>query len=320
MSTKKSWIVPPEEKGERLDRFLARRLDLTRSQIRRLIDQGVVWVDGATRKAGHALDPSADVSIDVPPPAPSTVAGEPIALSIVYEDAFILVVDKPAGLVVHPGAGNPSGTLVNALVHHCPDIEGVGGERRPGLVHRLDKDTTGLLVAAKTHAAHVALTDALRRRAIRRTYQAVVWGVTEPRFSVSAPIGRDRRDRTRMRVVGTGGREAVTDGRTLRRFDFVSLVALTLQTGRTHQIRVHMAHAGFPVFGDPVYGGRTRQLSVLHTDYKRRAKMALKRIDRQALHAWRLEFDHPMSGTPLEFEAPPPDDFRQLVHVLGTSG
>jgi 23S rRNA pseudouridine1911/1915/1917 synthase len=273
-------------------------------------------VDGRVRKPSFILAAGAVVELAPPPPAPSHIPPQAIALDVLYEDDAIIVVNKPPGLVVHPGAGNPDRTLVNALVHHSPGIEGVGGVRRPGVVHRLDKDTSGAIVAAKTDAAFAALVSAMQRREIVRQYLAIVWWRLPVSGRIDAPIGRDRVHRKRMRVLEAGGRDAATIYRTVRWFDFLSLVELTLLTGRTHQIRVHLSHVGNPVFGDSAYGGRARQLRRLSGSEQRIARGLLAGIGRQALHACRLALRHPTSGQALDIAAPMPPDFAGVLSSL----
>lgn len=319
MPSHEQLIVLPEHAGERLDRFVTDRVSLTRSQVQRLVRDGRVTVDGRRVKTGHALEAGQVVDVEIPPPAPSHVTAQPISLDVLFEDEDIIVVNKPPGLVVHPGAGNPDGTLVNALVHHCPGVEGVGGVRRPGLVHRLDKDTSGVMVAAKRHDAYLALVAALAAGRLTRSYRSIVFGDPGLEGEIDAPIGRDPRNRKRM-AVRRDGRAAQTRFRSLGRFDFASIVELTLVTGRTHQIRVHMSHIGCPVLGDPLYGGRTRALGRVPPERRRRAKAALGRIERQALHAWRLEIEHPSTRAQLSFEATPPDDFADVERYVRGSG
>ncbi len=313
---RKRLIVPPEGEGERLDRFLSSTCSLSRSRLQRLIREGHVWVDGRGRKSSFSLSGGATVEIELPPPSPSHIRPQAIPLEILHEDDALIVVNKPAGLVVHPGAGNPDHTLVNALVHHCPDIEGVGGVRRPGLVQRLDKNTSGVLVVAKTEAAFRSLVEAMRRREIVRRYRGLVWGEVPDSGVIELPIGRDPKRRQRMAVRAEGGRPALTAYRTLSRFDFLSYLELTLLTGRTHQIRVHLSHQDHPVFGDPTYGGRSRPLRSLPVAARRVARELLGQIRRQALHAWRLEFKHPVGGEALSLEAPLPRDFARVLAVL----
>ena len=277
--------------GERLDLFIARRLsDLTRSRVRKLIDGGAVSINGETpRKAGVKLAAGQRVRVAIPPPKPSTLRPEPMALSIVYEDGDLLVIDKPAGLAVHPSPGHSSHTLVHGVLAHCPNLSGIGGEGRPGIVHRLDKDTSGLIIVAKNDAAHVSLARQLKERKVEKTYLALVEGRIEPAEGIiEAPIGRDPRHRKRMAVVERG-REARTRYRLLREVAGRSLVEVRPETGRTHQIRVHLASIGFPICGDALYG---------------RGGAALAGLSRQFLHAHRLAFRHPATGERLELKAP----------------
>ena len=302
----------PDADGERLDRWLAGAVaGMTRSHARRLIDGGHVTVDGEPARPAHRLRPGAIVRLEEPEPEPSGVEPQAIPLRILHEDEEILVLDKPAGLVIHPAAGNPDGTLVNALLHHCRGrLSGIGGVERPGIVHRLDKDTTGVMVVAKTDRAHLALTRAFQWRRVTKTYVAVVYGEpAAPEGVVDAPIGRHPRDRKRMAVV-TGGRPARTLYRVVERLGGTALLHCRLVTGRTHQVRVHMAHAGHALVGDPLYAGRQwRNLG-------EPAASACRRFPRQALHAWRLELDHPVTGERLTFEAPLPPDIQRLLATL----
>ncbi|HLW46473.1 MAG TPA: RluA family pseudouridine synthase [bacterium] len=286
--------------GRRLDVVVAARVpSLSRSRIARLADAGDVRVDGHPRKPAFRLRPGQSVEIAVPPPEPSGVRPEAIPLDIVLEDQDLLVVNKPAGLTVHPAPGHPSGTLVNALLSAVRDLAGIGGALRPGIVHRLDKDTSGLLVVAKSDAAHRALAAQFKAHTAQRTYLAVVRGV--PRRdsgTIRAPLGRHAVRRTRIAVV-PHGRDAVTHYTVLERFRDAALLACRLETGRTHQIRVHLAHAGHPLFGDPVYG-----------------RARAPEIARQALHAARLEFMHPRTGRLVACSAPLPDDMVRLLERL----
>ena len=305
--------VPPEAESQRLDLFLSRACpDLSRSRIQQLIKIGAVTVNGRERRASYPVCVEDLVFVDVPAPEPSALAAEAIPLSIIHEDEDLLVLDKPAGMVVHPAPGVNSGTLVNALLHHCGDLSGIGGVLRPGIVHRLDKDTTGLLVVAKSDRAHRGLATQLEARSMRRAYIALVWGIVDvDEDRIEAPIARHPRDRKRHAVVESG-RAAATRLRKLRQFEFTTMLEVRLETGRTHQIRVHLQHYGFPVFGDPVYGGRN-QTRGIKADLHRRADFLLKLINRQALHAAELQFEHPVSGEQLQFSAPLPDDFDRLV-------
>jgi 23S rRNA pseudouridine1911/1915/1917 synthase len=304
-------------RGQRIDRLLAERFPhITRSRFQRLLHDGCVTARGKKVRSAYRVLEHDDIRVRLPPPEPSPLEPENIPLRIVYEDDAVIVVDKPAGLVVHPAAGNPRGTLVHALLFHArtlsPDAAGV----RPGIVHRLDKDTSGLLVVAKTEAAHAALATALRARTVRREYAALVWGRVEADGRIDAPIGRSTSDRKRMAVRARGGKAALTEYRVRERLAAWTLLDVRLATGRTHQIRVHLASAGHPVFGDPTYGGRTSRLTQLREPLRVQARRALERLPRQALHATRLRFVHPSSGDELEFESPLPEDVAATLALL----
>ncbi len=306
------------EAGERLDRFVHAGLgDLTRSQIKKLVDRGLVTVNGAPAKAGHLLRDGETVEVEIPPP-PAIVPGpEDIPLDVVYEDDALAVVDKPAGMTVHPGAGRTRGTLVSALLGRGMELSTLGAPLRPGIVHRLDKGTSGLLVVAKTDAAHTALSRALAAREVERRYWALVWGAPAPEIGrITGALARSRADRRRMRVVTRGGREAATRYRVRWSGHGVSALALALETGRTHQIRAHFKHLGHPVFGDPEYGGRQRRASGLAPAERDRARAALARLARQALHAATLAFRHPVDGRRMMFESRLPDDIAEAVRIL----
>ncbi len=301
--------VPDEAAGLRLDVVLARLLpDYSRSRIGAWIREGAVQVDGRTPRPRDAMLGGEQVRVAVPA-APLTMAtAEPIALTILFEDAHLIVLDKPAGLVVHPGAGNADGTLVNALLHHDPALAALP---RAGIVHRLDKDTSGVMVVARSSAAHTALVAMLGARAIQRQYLAVVVGALVAGGTVDAPMDRHPRDRLK-RAVREDGRPALTHFRLRERFRAHTLLECRLETGRTHQIRVHMAHIRHPIVGDPLYGGALK-LPKAATPV---LAEALRGFRRQALHAEVLAFEHPQLGTPLRFEAPPPADFNALLAAL----
>jgi len=310
--------VPPPGTGERLDRFLAAaQTDLSRSRLKGLIEAGRVHVNGQPVRAAQRLREGDRVRIELPDPEPSALTPEALPLSMVYEDADLAVLDKPAGLVVHPGAGVRSGTLVHALLHRYPEIAAVGGPGRPGIVHRLDKDTSGLLVVARSLRAYRELVEALRARTVRRTYAALVWG--EPGASagvIETALGRHPKERKMMAVVQRGGKPARTRWRVVERLGVASRLEVTLDTGRTHQIRVHMAHLGHPVVGDAVYGGRGKKLLSLCQSQRSLAAELLKSLPRQALHASALELTHPVTGTRLSFESPLPEDFERALGLL----
>ncbi|HEX7090086.1 MAG TPA: RluA family pseudouridine synthase [Longimicrobiales bacterium] len=309
-----------DEGGERLDRYLAHHLPtLSRSRIARLLETGRVRLNGRVPRKSERVVRGDVVEVDIPPPAPSELAPEAIPIDIIYQDSDLAVIDKPAGLVVHPAPGHATGTLVHALLHHMGDLSGIGGVLRPGIVHRLDRDTSGLMLVAKNDAAHRALSAALKRREVRRSYLAAAWGhLDEGERLVEAPIGRARADRKRMAVVA-GGRPARTRLRRLERWRAADLLRAELDTGRTHQIRVHLAYIGHPVVGDRVYGaGAERGISGTDRPW---AQALARRVPRQFLHAAELAFPHPRSGERLEFRSPlPPDLAAAAEWARRTSG
>ncbi len=302
-------VATPEEAGLRLDQALARLFpSYSRSRLKDWVLRGKVTVDGAALRPRDRLSGGETIRVLAEVEADEVVAAQPIPLSVVYEDEAIIVIDKPAGLVVHPGAGNPAGTLQNALLHHRPELAEVP---RAGIVHRLDKDTSGVMVVAATITDHTDLVRQLEERSVRREYRAVCSGVMTAGGTIDAPLGRHPVDRLRM-AVRPNGKPAVTHYRVVRRFRAHTDVRASLETGRTHQIRVHMAHVGFPLVGDRLYGGRLK-LPPGATDELIRV---LKAFRRQALHARRLELGHPRSGERLSFEAPLPEDHRLLLDAL----
>lgn len=283
----------------RLDQYLA-GLDtgMTRSRLSRLIVEGQVLVNGGTAKPSHKVRTGDRISLSVPPPRPSTVGPQEIPVTVVYQDASVVVIDKPAGLAVHPGPGHPDMTLVNALLAMCPDIQGIGGEIRPGIVHRLDKDTSGLMMVAKTHQAHNDLSSQIKSRQVTKGYLALVEGTPKQLHGkVDAPVGRHPRRRTRMAVV-VGGKEARTNYKVIHQVAGYSLLEIYLETGRTHQIRVHMAYLGHPLLGDTTYG-RSSSL-----------------VNRHFLHAFHLGFKHPVNGESLEFKIDLPSDLTPVLDAL----
>jgi 23S rRNA pseudouridine1911/1915/1917 synthase len=303
-------FVAEEGAGGRLDAWLAERAGISRSRAAQLIEDGRVTLNGApVRKKDH---PAAGdrVAVRFPAAEPSEVRAEDIPLDVRYQDADLLVLDKPAGMVVHPAVGHRSGTLVNALLHAVGDLSGIGGVLRPGIVHRLDQDTSGLMIVAKHDEAHRTLSEALRRREVKRGYLAAVWGHVPDAVTVDAPIGRHPAERKRMAVIPTG-RPSVTHVRRLERWRAADLVRCDLETGRTHQIRVHLMHLGHPVVGDATYGaGRERGIAAADRAW---AGGLAKRVPRQFLHAAELRFRHPRTGEEMRFDAPLPPDLAEAA-------
>jgi 23S rRNA pseudouridine1911/1915/1917 synthase len=302
--------VAPGAGGIRLDRFLTSAIGrLSRSQIQRLIKDGRVRIDGHPAKANHPLKVGESVSIEVPDAVESALEAEAVPLPILYQDQDLLVIDKPAGMVVHPAAGHARGTLVNALLHHVSDLSGIGGEKRPGIVHRLDRGTSGLMVVAKNDAAHQELARQFRDREVEKEYIALVWGEVHAGRRIDEPIGRDQMNRKKMSARARRSREAVT--RIVRIEPLtraLTLAHLVIHTGRTHQIRVHLSAIGHPVVGDALYGGVRRHVP---GDLR-----AVARLDRPFLHAARLAFAHPADGRRMEFESPLPDDLQSVLDWL----
>jgi 23S rRNA pseudouridine1911/1915/1917 synthase len=301
------------EAGSRLDQFLAQSLGWTRARLQKLVKSGRVLVNGEPRPASYRMRPGDAVVVSVPPPAPSHLIPEALPLTILFEDRDLLVVNKPPGLVVHPGAGHREGTLLNALVHHCPDLKDIGEVSRPGLVHRLDKDTSGLIVVAKTALAHAALVAQFQAHTITKVYQALVWGrLAEVEGRIEKEVGRHPTARQKMSVHARRGKTAVTFWRVVQEFPGpLSRVELTPQTGRTHQLRVHLASMGHPVLGDATYGGGVSRLLG-----QPRLTGLKPLVHRQLLHAWRLGITHPRSGEALTWEADLPEDFQAVVDYL----
>lgn len=285
--------------GERVDRFLAQACGLSRAVVQRLVDGGEVCLNGAPAPKGRKLAAGDRLVVTIPPPEETDIISQDIPINVVYEDAHLLVVDKPKGMVVHPAAGNPDGTLVNALMHHCAgSLSGIGGELRPGIVHRIDKDTSGLLVVAKDDETHAGLAAQFERHSINRVYQAVVYGnFKHTEGEIDAPIGRSQTDRKKMAVTQHRSKAAVTNYRVLGSYPGFTHLELKLKTGRTHQIRVHMANVGHPLAGDAVYG----------------PKKVIKQLAGQCLHAGVLGFVHPATGQWLEFNSPLPEYFVEFL-------
>jgi len=293
--------IDPACGKKRLDVFLTEvQADITRSYIKKLIEAERVTVNGAPAKAHYKLKEGDHVTVEVPDPEPLEVQPEAIPLNIVYEDASLIVIDKPPGMVVHPAPGHSGGTLVNALLHHCKDLAGIGGVERPGIVHRLDKDTSGLIVAAKTDTCMQSLTRQFKERDIKKVYLALAKGIFESKTGViDVPIGRHKIHRKKMSTHTSAGREAQTRYEVLRQLDGFAYVQLFPRTGRTHQLRVHLASIGHPILGDRLYGGTLGP--------------GLPQIARQALHAHRLELTHPVTGNLLQLESPLPSDMEDLL-------
>lgn len=300
---------------ERLDCFLAAELpELSRSQLKRLIDEGRVTLNAAVAKAGTRLKGGEEVAVTLPEPTPVETLSQDIPLIVLYEDSQLIVIDKPAGMVVHPAPGHAADTLVNALLHHCRDLSGIGGELRPGIVHRLDKDTSGVMVATKNDLAHQHLARQFKDHSINRRYLALIHGLLPTvKGTVDKTIGRHPTQRKKMSTASRGGRRAVTHWRVLQSFpdERLSLVELTLETGRTHQIRVHLADLQHPVLGDPVYGGN--RIKTLKDPVLRQLAQSL---GRQALHARLLGFIHPVSGAYLENSSAVPADMQTIIDYL----
>ena len=310
-------VVPPKQTKTRIDVYLTHQIqNATRNKVRSAIDAGAVLVNGKKVKASHAIAPGEVIDITLPHPPRSVAKAEDIPIDIVFEDDQLLIVNKSAGMVSHPAYGNYTGTLVNALLHHCNALSTVNTETRPGIVHRLDKDTTGLMVVAKNDVAHHFLAKQFSRRTISREYWAIVWGkFREPMGTIEASLGRSKKDRKKVTVTA-GGKHAVTDYEVLKEFDFLSLIRLKLRTGRTHQIRVHLAHIGHPVFGDPTYGGRGHTWGGLGGQRALQAQNLLKLIARQALHAKTIGFVHPTTREQVQFDSDLPADMQDVLGRL----
>ncbi|GAB4363883.1 MAG: RluA family pseudouridine synthase [Calditrichia bacterium] len=310
--------VTSHEGGERLDKFLHHHFpEYSRTFLKKLILAEKVFINDQPEKPAYEVSPGDIVILHIPPPEKTDLVAEDIPLDIVFEDDQLLVINKPAGLVVHPGAGVRRGTLVNALLNHCQELSGVGGRLRPGIVHRLDKNTSGLLVVAKTDKAHLHLSHQFARKTATREYLALVWGhLPKEKDVIETFVNRSKRDR-KLFTVSQSGKKAVTQYEVVREYTFLTQLKIRLGTGRTHQIRLHFQHLQHPVFGDPEYQGRERQLKQLHREQDRLlAKKLLKLMNRQALHAHLLRFIHPVTEQEMEFTAPLPSDFQAVVEQL----
>ena len=316
--TKSEIRVGPKDHGKRIDLLVAEKYpSQSRSRIQRLISEKMILVNRKAAKPGYKVKAKDLVTIEIPTPEELKTEPQDIPVNIVYEDKDLLVVNKGAGMVVHPAPGNYDKTLVNALLFHCKDLSGIQGVLRPGIVHRLDKGTSGLLVVAKNDFAHNHLSTQLKKREIHRQYHAVTWGnLGLDRRMIEAPIGRALTDRKKMKVTAVRGREAVTEYEVLERFELCDLLRIRLKTGRTHQIRVHLSFAGHPVLGDPDYGGRQRWISGISPAHRNFCNHLLKLIDRQALHAKKLGFIHPRKEEYMEFETELPEDIAVVLKEL----
>jgi 23S rRNA pseudouridine1911/1915/1917 synthase len=304
-----SFVATKDDAGQRLDQFLTARLpEISRASVQRLIADGHVRIGRGKLKPGLAITPGLTIDVTVPPPAPAAPEPEDLPLRILYEDDDIVVVDKPAGMVVHPAAGHGRGTLVNALLHHVDGLSGIGGEKRPGIVHRLDRGTTGVMVVAKHDRAHRELARQFHDREVGKEYVALVWGAMRAGQVLDAAIGRDPRQRRRMSTRSRRAKPATTKIIAVEPYSGVSLVRVTIGTGRTHQIRVHLSDAGHPVVGDAVYGGARKRLPA-----------SLSKLDRPFLHAARLTLTHPTTGKRMTFESPLPADLAAVLSAVKQS-
>ncbi len=313
MKTARSFPVEPQDTFQRLDVFLSQKEPgLSRSQIKRLIDQGDVQVGKKKVKAGLRLKMGDEVYLILPEPQKTEIQAESIPLTILFEDSHLLVISKPAGIVVHPGAGNVSGTLVNAILHHCGDLKGIGGVLRPGIVHRLDKDTSGVLVVAKDDMTHRGLSEQFKKHTASRKYIGIVFGRLSNEGKVESLIGRHPVHRQKMSARPKKGREARTHWKVLEQFPHFCLAEFRLETGRTHQIRVHLSSIGHPILGDPIYGGRKGLAEIEPAPLRQ----GLQKFGRQALHAASLGFFHPATGEYLEFSASLPADMEGVLDLL----
>jgi len=310
-------VVPPGKKKERLDTFLTNHVEnATRNKVQRAIKEGKVLVNGRTARPSHLVIPGESIQVTLPQPPPQKAVPENIPLEIIYEDDYLLIVNKPAGMVTHPAYGNSSGTLVNALLFHCNSLSTLNEALRPGIVHRLDKDTSGLLVIAKSDIVHAKLAKQFARRTINREYWAIVWGpFAQQRGVIETQLGRSKSDRKRMAVVKEG-KAAITEYFVIDCFPYLSLLRLHLRTGRTHQIRVHLAHINHPVFGDPTYNGRRILWGPRTPKQKAEVQHLLKLMPRQALHAKTIGFVHPASNEAMNFDSELPGDMASVLEFL----
>lgn len=313
------FLVPPEAKGERLDKYIgnAKEINLTRSRAQKLFDEGLVTIDEKVAVRKQILNGGERLVIRIQPPEESNIVPEDIPLEIIFEDDYLMVVNKPVGMVTHPAAGHYTGTLVNALMHYTKILSQAGGAERAGIVHRLDKNTSGLIMVAKDDKTQLYLQKELSERSIKRTYHALICGhVKEETGEIDLPIGRSLKDRKKMTVTNLKSRNAITTYKLIERYRLYDYLEVNLQTGRTHQIRVHFAHLGHPVFGDPDYGGRLKWHRGIFSVDKQFALKALDMMPFQALYAKSLEFKHPESGEVVKVESDLPNDFSVLLDYL----
>jgi 23S rRNA pseudouridine1911/1915/1917 synthase len=314
-------VVPDSETDLRLDVFCTHKVEgFSRSFFSKLCAAGHITINGKQVKPSHKVKVGEYIIIEMASPPPIEAAPEDIALDIAYEDEYLVVINKAAGMVSHPAAGNYTGTLINALLHHFSTLKDFSDKLRPGLVHRLDKDTSGLLVAAKDEKTMIALQRLLKDRLIERIYTAIIWGkMPQSSGSIDLPLGRSPVDRKKMRVYGQGQREAITYYEVVKEYSLAEILRIKLGTGRTHQIRVHLSYFGNPVVGDPTYGGRAKTVTKYGGPKRDLALALLQTIDRQALHASNLNFTHPVTGMPLRLTSPLPDDIQKVIDLLETS-
>ncbi len=316
-------IVDEGTESERIDSYLASHpdLELTRSKIQNLISDQAIIINGLEANKKQKVKPHDTIIISITPAEEILLEPEDIPLDIVYDDEYLAVVNKQPGLVTHPGAGNKSGTLVNALLFNFQNLSQATDKDRPGIVHRLDKDTSGLLLIAKNDNVHHKLQEAIQAREVKRTYLALVCGHMKEDFGeINLPIGRSINDRKKMTVTNVGSREAITEYKLLARYRTYDLLEVSLQTGRTHQIRVHFSHLGHPVFGDNEYGGRDKWHKGIFGPERPLAKKLLGTLKRQALHAQKIAFTHPITGEKIELEAKIPDDYNRVINILNNEG
>ena len=316
MNSTRQLLFPDDRPTERLDTFIAECLpDISRSQLKKLINSGQITLNGVTSKASNKLKGGELIQINLPPPEPIEALPEPIPLDVLYADQDLIVINKPAGMVVHPAAGHPHGTLVNALLYHCQDLAGIGGDLRPGIVHRIDKDTAGVIVATKNDQSHQHLAAQFKDHSIKRRYLALIHGAPDsPSGTIDQPIGRHPTQRKKMSGKSKNGKRAVTHWKILKQYNIsrLSLLEMQLETGRTHQIRVHFSEINCPLVGDPLYGNRSRTIAIKDMELRQ----LIDQLPGQALHAQCLGFIHPKSGKYLEFFSEIPETLQSIITHL----